>query len=64
MFLLIELLVHKPTASFWKSTKITPKQVIKSNEKLYNEKCAITDIYDVYLYVYWLLTLLMETSPL
>ena len=54
--------MHKLTASFWKSTKIFQKQGIKSNEILYNLKCAITDIYDVYLYFYWLLTLLMETS--
>ena len=62
---LIELLVHKPATSFWKYTKITPRQGIKSHEKLYNVKCAITDIYDMYLYFYWLLTLFMETiSPL
>ena len=41
--------MHKLAASFWKSTKISQKQGIKSNEKLYNVKCAITDIYDVYL---------------
>ena len=50
MFSLIELLTHKPRASFRKSTKIDQKQGIKSNEKLYIVKCAITDLYDVYLY--------------
>ena len=41
-----------------------PKIGIKSNEKLYNVKCVITDIYDVYIFFYWLLTLLMETLSL
>ena len=58
--LLIKLLMCRPTALFWKFTKISQKQGIKSNEKLYNLKCAITDIYDVYLYFYWLLTLLKK----
>ena len=37
--------------------KNRPKQGMKSIEKLYNLKCVITDIYDVYLCIYWLLTL-------
>ena len=57
----MELLTHNLAASFRKSTKIGQKHGIKSNEKLYNVKCAITDLYDVYLYFYWLLTLLIET---
>ena len=65
MSLLIELLTHKTTASFWKSAKIGQKQGIKSSEKLYNVNCAITDIDYVYLYLYWLLTILIEMlSPL
>ena len=52
--------MHKPAVSFRKFTKIGQKQDIKSNEKLYNVKCAITDTYDVYLYFYRLPTLLME----
>ena len=36
--------MHKPAAWFRRSTKIDQKQGIKSNEKLYNVKCAITDI--------------------
>ena len=50
--LLMELLTHDLAASFRKSTKIGQKQCIKSNEKLHNVKCAITDPYDVYLYFY------------
>ena len=53
----IELLTHKQAALFWQRTKIGQKQGIKSKEKFYNVKCAITDIYDLYLYFYWLLTL-------
>ena len=60
----LNLLTHKPAVSLWKSTKIGQKQGIKSNEKLHNVKCAITNIYDVYLYFYWLLTLLIETLSL
>ena len=45
--------MHKPATSFRNFTKIGQKQGIKSNEKLCNVKCAITDIYDA--------TLLMET---
>ena len=45
--LLIKLLTHKLTASFWKSTNIAWKQGIKSNEKLYNLKRAITDLWYV-----------------
>ena len=48
---MIELLTHKPTASFRKSTKIDQKHGIKLNEKLYNVKCAITDILNVYLFL-------------
>ena len=44
--------MYKLVTSFWKSTKIGQKQGIKSNEKLYNVKRAITDIYDMYLYLY------------
>ena len=33
--------MHKPAASFWKSAKIGQNQGIKSNEKLYDVKCAI-----------------------
>ena len=47
--LLIELFTHKLETSFQKFTKISQKQAIKSNEKLHNIKCAIVDIYDVYL---------------
>ena len=48
---MIKLLTHKPTASFRNSTKIGQKHGIKFNEKLYNVKCAITDILDVYLFL-------------
>ena len=34
--------MHKPAASFLKSAKVGQKQGIKSNEKLYNVKRAIT----------------------
>ena len=37
------------------------KAGIKFIEELYNVKGAIIRIYDVYLYFYWLLTLLIET---
>ena len=50
--LLIELVEHKLATSFRKSIKIGQKQGIKYNEKLYNVKCAITGVYDVYLYFY------------
>ena len=43
--------MHKPTASFSKSTKIGQKQGIQSSETLYSLKCVITDIYDVYLFL-------------
>ena len=45
--LLIKLLTHKLTALFWKSTKIGQKQGIKSNENLYNLKCAVTELWCV-----------------
>ena len=45
--------MHKLAASFWKSTKISQNQGIKSNEKLDNVKGAITEnIYDVYLFTF------------
>ena len=44
----IDLLMHKPAALFRKSTEIGQKLGMKSNVKLYNVKCSITDIYDVY----------------
>ena len=57
--------MHKRTASFWKSTKIGQKQGVEFDEKLHNLKCAFTNIYRVYLQIYSLLGLLMETlSPL
>ena len=61
MSLVIELLTHKPAASFRKSTKIGQKLGIKSSVKLYSVKCAINDIYDVYPYFDGLLALLIET---
>ena len=45
--LFIKLLTHKLTVSFWKSTKIGQKQSIESIKKLYNLKCAITDLWCV-----------------
>ena len=62
----IELLTYQLLASLWKSTKIGQKQGIMSNKNLYNANNAyISDIYDVYLYFYWSLTLLVKTlTPL
>ena len=46
----------------WKSTEIGQNQIQWTT---YSPKCAITDFYDVYLFFYWLLTLLTEVlSPL
>ena len=57
MSLVIKLITHKPAALFQKIYKNQPNLGIKSSVKLYNVKCAITDIYDVYPYFHWLLAL-------
>ena len=61
MFLLIELLTRNLVLKIYKNR---PTTGIRSNEKLYNVKCAITDIHNVYVYFYWLETRLIKTlSP-
>ena len=62
--LLITLLTHKLTASFWKSAKNWPKIWYQIQWQALQLKHVITDICYVYIFFYWLLTLLMETFSL
>ena len=58
-FLLSYKYIHRQSRS--ENLQKLAKAGIKFIEELFNVKGAIIRIYDVYLYFYWLLTLLIET---